>query len=54
VGVPVITTKGTPWEDLESYQCGWWIELSVSNLKRSLEIVMQTPEDQIKAMGANG
>jgi glycosyltransferase involved in cell wall biosynthesis len=54
VGVPVITTKGTPWEDLESYQCGWWIELSVSNLKRSLEEVMQTPENQIKTMGANG
>jgi glycosyltransferase involved in cell wall biosynthesis len=54
VGVPVITTKGTPWKDLETYQCGWWIELSVSNLKRSLEEVMQTPEDQIKTMGANG
>jgi glycosyltransferase involved in cell wall biosynthesis len=54
VGVPVITTKGTPWEDLKSYQCGWWIELSVGNLKQSLEEVMQTPVDQIKVMGANG
>jgi glycosyltransferase involved in cell wall biosynthesis len=54
VGVPVITTKGTPWEDLKTYQCGWWIELSVSNLKRSLEEVMQTPQHQIKTMGANG
>jgi glycosyltransferase involved in cell wall biosynthesis len=35
VGVPVITTQETPWEDLES--CGWWIELSVVNLKQSLE-----------------
>lgn len=29
VGVPVITTQGTPWEDLETYKCGWWIDLSV-------------------------
>ena len=31
-GVPVITTKGTPWEELVVNQCGWWIELSVPNL----------------------
>jgi glycosyltransferase involved in cell wall biosynthesis len=54
VGVPVITTKGTPWEDLHTYECGWWIDLSVANLIQSLEEVMQTPEDQIKTMGANG
>jgi glycosyltransferase involved in cell wall biosynthesis len=54
VGVPVITTKGTPWEDLETYQCGWWIELTVSNLKRSFEEVMRASQDQIQAMGCNG
>ena len=26
-GVPVITTKGTPWKELEERKCGWWIEL---------------------------
>jgi glycosyltransferase involved in cell wall biosynthesis len=54
VGVPVITTKGTPWKDLETYQCGWWIELTVSNLKRSFEEVMRSSQDQIQAMGCNG
>ena len=27
VGVPVITTKGTPWSELEEYKCGKWIDL---------------------------
>jgi glycosyltransferase involved in cell wall biosynthesis len=54
VGVPVITTRETPWEDLESYNCGWWIELSVVNLKQSLEQAMQATADQIKTMGSNG
>jgi len=54
VGVPVITTKGTPWEDLESYKCGWWIELSVSNLKQILGEVTQASAEQIKTMGSNG
>ena len=26
-GVPVITTQGTPWSDLVSHNCGWWIDL---------------------------
>lgn len=26
-GVPAITTKGTPWQDLESHKCGWWVDL---------------------------
>src|SRR5437899_984244 len=25
-GVPVITTKGTPWREMELRQCGWWID----------------------------
>ena len=29
-GTPVLTTKGTPWQELESQNCGWWIDLSVS------------------------
>ena len=26
-GVPVITTKGTPWAELEERKCGWWVDL---------------------------
>ena len=29
-GVPVITTKGTPWAELEERKCGWWIDLPKS------------------------
>jgi glycosyltransferase involved in cell wall biosynthesis len=54
VGVPVITTHGTPWEDLETYECGWWIQLSVSNLQRTLLKAMQTPTHELELMGANG
>ena len=28
-GVPVITTKGTPWSELDEYNCGKWIDLPV-------------------------
>lgn len=53
-GIPVITTKGTPWEDLERYQCGWWIELSVLSLTETLQIAMQLTDKERRDMGQRG
>jgi glycosyltransferase involved in cell wall biosynthesis len=54
VGVPVITTTGTPWQDLENSNCGWWIDLSVMNLQSTLLKVFNTPIDKLEIMGNNG
>lgn len=54
IGVPVITTTGTPWQDLENYNCGWWIDLSVMNLKSTLLKVFNTPVNTLERMGRNG
>lgn len=54
VGVPVITTKGTPWEDLERYDCGWWINLSVPNLENTLVKALQTTTEILEVMGNHG
>ncbi|TDO97071.1 glycosyltransferase [Flavobacterium sp. 245] len=54
VGIPVITTTGTPWQDLESYNCGWWIDLSVENLQSTLVKVFNTPVDKLQEMGIEG
>ncbi|MFA9191518.1 glycosyltransferase [Flavobacterium sp. FZUC8N2.13] len=54
IGIPVITTKGTPWEDLETYQCGWWIDLSVTNLEKALEKAFHTSDEVLKVMGNQG
>ena len=54
VGVPVLTTKGTPWEDLEIYDCGWWIDLSEINLRKGLIDAMKTPTKTLKKMGQEG
>ena len=34
--VPVICTKEAPWEELETYKCGWWIDDNVDALKTAL------------------
>jgi glycosyltransferase involved in cell wall biosynthesis len=53
-GVPVITTKGTPWHDLEIYRCGWWIDIGVEPLVAALRKALALPDDERRAMGARG
>ena len=53
-GVPVITTKGTPWEDLQTYGCGWWIDIGVTPLALALRQAMDLNDRQRRAMGERG
>ena len=51
---PVITTKGTPWEDLEKNNCGWWIGVGVEPLKKALEQAIGSSDKTLMKMGVNG
>jgi len=53
-GIPAITTKGTPWQDLHAHDCGWWIDLSVDALAATLDEATSLPSDQRRAMGQRG
>ena len=53
-GVPVITTTGTPWQELEKERCGWWITLTVDNLVKAIAEALQLQPEELKAMGARG
>lgn len=53
-GVPVITTKGAPWEGLVSNGAGWWIDIGEEPLKEAMSKAMDTPFDVLAGMGARG
>jgi glycosyltransferase involved in cell wall biosynthesis len=53
-GIPVITTQGTPWQELETNHCGWWIELNVGNLAKVLNEAINKTPDELKEMGLRG
>lgn len=53
-GVPVITTKGAPWEHLLTEQCGWWTDTGVSSLQSALAEAMQLSDADRHAMGIRG
>lgn len=51
---PVITTTGTPWEELNTESCGWWIPVGVEPLKKTLEDALAKTEIEILEMGKRG
>lgn len=53
-GVPVITTHGAPWGDLETFGCGWWVAIGVEPLTKALREAMVLSDDERTAMGARG
>ena len=52
--VPVITTKGTPWEGLIEHNCGWWLDTGVEPLVEALNNAMQLSSEQRQLMGLQG
>lgn len=52
--LPVITTKNAPWSGLLEYKCGWWVDLSVENLLKTLEEAMSLDENTLRQMGQRG
>lgn len=53
-GTPVITTKGTPWKELESTHCGWWTEIGTQPTADALNKFLQLSVEELEAMGRNG
>jgi glycosyltransferase involved in cell wall biosynthesis len=54
MGVPVITTKGAPWQCLEEERCGWWVDLGVEPLAEALRQALALSDGERQAMGARG
>ncbi|NEU71599.1 glycosyltransferase [Hassallia byssoidea VB512170] len=53
-GVPAITTKNTPWQDLATYGCGWWVEDNQQALMIALIEAMEMSSNELQAMGEKG
>lgn len=54
VGTPVIASLGTPWQELNTEHCGYWIDNDVQTLTKTIENVLSLSEDEIICMGVNG
>jgi glycosyltransferase involved in cell wall biosynthesis len=53
-GIPVITTRGTPWKDLIERDCGWWEEVGAAPLAHALREAVTLTDEQRRAIGQRG
>jgi glycosyltransferase involved in cell wall biosynthesis len=53
-GIPVITTRRTPWKGLEETGSGWWIDIGVPPLIAALRTALSKSAEDLRAMGARG
>lgn len=52
--LPVITTHGTPWEEIESMDAGWWVELKQESIDNALRQAFSATSDHLNQKGLNG
>jgi glycosyltransferase involved in cell wall biosynthesis len=53
-GVPVLTTKGCPWESLISHNCGWWVDVSSEAIAEAVKEAIACGPDKLRSMGQKG
>jgi glycosyltransferase involved in cell wall biosynthesis len=53
-GVPVLTTRGAPWEELQSHGCGFYVDATAAAIGEGLRDAVRRPADELRAMGAKG
>lgn len=53
-GVPVLTTTACPWRELETHNCGWWVEATPHGVERGLDEALRTKDEELSAMGQRG
>lgn len=53
-GVPVITSKGAPWQVVEDYACGYWIDNDQKSISQAMADFARKSADDQRTMGVNG
>ena len=53
-GTPVITTVGTPWQELVTERCGWWTGIGTEAIANSMQNFLNCSEETLAAMGQRG
>lgn len=52
--IPCIATTGSPWEELSTRHCGWWVPYSQDAITAAVESALKATDEELLAMGING
>jgi glycosyltransferase involved in cell wall biosynthesis len=52
--VPVLTTTGCPWQELETERCGWWVDPTPEGIEQGLTAALAASDQERWEMGIRG
>lgn len=52
--IPVIASTGSPWKDLNTYQCGWWVNNDLGSLTTAVQEALSLDREVLDKMGKRG
>lgn len=52
--IPCIATKGSPWEELETHSCGWWVDYNQQAITGAVKKAIQLSQTKLNEMGERG
>lgn len=53
-GVPAVVSKGAPWQELDAYNAGSWVDIDSLSFAVALKDLMQKSSLELAQMGQNG
>lgn len=53
-GVPVLTTTGCPWQELQAHNCGWWVDPTPEGIEVGLRSALESSDSERREMGVRG
>lgn len=52
--IPCIATQGSPWEELYTRSCGWWVPYNQKDITSAVKSAIILPDEELMKMGDNG
>lgn len=53
-GIPCIATTGSPWEELRTKRCGWWVPYTQEDITNAVRQALIVEDETLIEMGQNG
>lgn len=53
-GIPCIATTGSPWEELQTHHCGWWVPYTQDDITSAVRSAINATDGELQTMGQNG
>jgi glycosyltransferase involved in cell wall biosynthesis len=52
--LPVLTTTGCPWKELQTERCGWWVDPTPAGIEAGLKAALKSSDSERREMGIRG